>query len=74
MFETAEYHFYDALARAAFCHCAAPEERQQHLEALVRLITINSKYGRSTVRKTSKTAQRWLVRRLPGLMAARSMP
>src|SRR4051794_19240847 len=35
MFETAEFSFYDALARAAFCHSAPPEERQLHLEALV---------------------------------------
>ena len=35
MFETAEFSFYDALARAASCHSAPPEERQLHLEALV---------------------------------------
>ena len=32
--EIAEYHFFGALARAACCDAAAPEERQQHLEAL----------------------------------------
>jgi PAS domain S-box-containing protein len=32
--EMAEYHFYSALARAAFCDSVAPEQRQQHLEAL----------------------------------------
>jgi PAS domain S-box-containing protein len=32
--EVAECHFYAALARAACCDSAAPEERQQHLEAL----------------------------------------
>src|SRR6516164_7297233 len=35
MFETAEFSFYDALAHAASCHRAPPEERQQHFEALV---------------------------------------
>src|SRR6516164_5967768 len=35
MFETAEFSFYDALAHAASCHHAPPEERQQHFEALV---------------------------------------
>ena len=35
MFETAEFSFYDALARAAACHRASPEERRQHFEALV---------------------------------------
>ncbi len=33
-FELAEYHFYAALARAAYCEIAAAEERPQHLEAL----------------------------------------
>ncbi|SIO47613.1 PAS domain S-box-containing protein [Bradyrhizobium erythrophlei] len=33
-FERAEYHFYAALARAAYCEIAAAEERPQHLEAL----------------------------------------
>ncbi len=33
-FETAEYHFYGALSRAASCDSAAAGERQQHLEAL----------------------------------------
>ena len=33
-FETAEYHFYGALSRAASCDAAAADERQQHLEAL----------------------------------------
>ena len=32
--EVAEYHFYSALARAAYCDSVAPDERQQHLEAL----------------------------------------
>ena len=34
-FEVAEYHFYDALARAAQYDAASTEERPQHLEALV---------------------------------------
>jgi PAS domain S-box-containing protein len=33
-FELAEYHFYAALARAAYCDMAAAEERPQHLKAL----------------------------------------
>ena len=33
-FELAEYHFYGALARAAHCDLAEPEERSQQLEAL----------------------------------------
>jgi PAS domain S-box-containing protein len=33
-FEVAEYHFYDALARAAQYDAASTEERPQHLEAL----------------------------------------
>ena len=33
-FETAEYHFYDALSRAASCTSAATGERQQHLDAI----------------------------------------
>jgi PAS domain S-box-containing protein len=33
-FETAEYHFYGALSRAAFCDCVANGERQQHLDAV----------------------------------------
>jgi PAS domain S-box-containing protein len=33
-FELAEYHFYGALARAAYCDSTSPEERCQHLEAL----------------------------------------
>ena len=33
-FETAEYHFYAALSRAASCASAAAGERQQHLDAL----------------------------------------
>ena len=35
MFETAEFSFYDALAHAASCHRAPPEERQQHFDALL---------------------------------------
>src|SRR5947207_58769 len=35
MFETVEFSFYDALAHAASCHRAPPEERQQHFEAVV---------------------------------------
>jgi PAS domain S-box-containing protein len=33
-FETAEYHFYGALSRAAYCDFAPAAERQPHLEAL----------------------------------------
>jgi PAS domain S-box-containing protein len=33
-FETAEYHFYSALSRAASCATAAAGERQQHLDAV----------------------------------------
>ena len=33
-FETAEYHFYGALSRAAACDSMPEAERQQHLEAL----------------------------------------
>jgi PAS domain S-box-containing protein len=33
-FETAEYHFYGALSRAACCGSAPAAERQQHMEAL----------------------------------------
>ena len=33
-FERAEYHFYAALARAAFCDTQASAERSRHLEAL----------------------------------------
>jgi PAS domain S-box-containing protein len=33
-FELAEYHFYAALARAAYCDIAAAEERPRHLQAL----------------------------------------
>jgi PAS domain S-box-containing protein len=33
-FETAEYHFYGALSRAASCDSAAANHRQQHFEAL----------------------------------------
>src|SRR4051812_41771762 len=35
MVETVEFSFYDALAHAASCHRAPPEERQQHFEAVV---------------------------------------
>jgi len=33
-FETADYHFYGALSRAAYCDSAPAAERQQHMEAL----------------------------------------
>jgi PAS domain S-box-containing protein len=33
-FEEAEYHFYSALARAAFCDSVTADERAQHLAAL----------------------------------------
>jgi predicted ATPase/signal transduction histidine kinase len=33
-FEVAEYHFYDALARAAACETASADERRRHLVAL----------------------------------------
>ena len=33
-FETAEYHFYAALSRAAFCDSTPEAERQPHMEAL----------------------------------------
>jgi PAS domain S-box-containing protein len=33
-FEEAEYHFYGALAKAAWCECAPADERPQHLDAL----------------------------------------
>ena len=33
-FETAEYHFYDALSQAATCASAAAGQRRQHVEAL----------------------------------------
>jgi PAS domain S-box-containing protein len=35
LFDTAEYHFYGALSRAASCGSAAAGERRQHVEALV---------------------------------------
>jgi PAS domain S-box-containing protein len=35
LFETAEYHFYGALSRAACCDSAFPDGYQQHFEALV---------------------------------------
>jgi PAS domain S-box-containing protein len=35
LFDTAEYHFYGALCRAASCEFAAASERRQHVEALV---------------------------------------
>ena len=34
-FETAEYHFYGALSRAASCSSAVADQHQQHLQALV---------------------------------------
>jgi PAS domain S-box-containing protein len=34
LFDTAEYHFYGALSRAASCDCAAPGQRLQQVEAL----------------------------------------
>ena len=34
-FETAEYHFYGALSRAASCDSAAADQRQQHFQALI---------------------------------------
>jgi PAS domain S-box-containing protein len=34
-FETAEYHFYGALCRAASCDSAFPDRHRQHFEALV---------------------------------------
>ncbi|WP_051346006.1 AAA family ATPase [Bradyrhizobium sp. th.b2] len=34
-FELAEYHFFAALARAAHYDTSSPEERRQHLEALI---------------------------------------
>jgi PAS domain S-box-containing protein len=34
-FEEVEYHFYGALAQAAWCDCAPPGERQRHVDALV---------------------------------------
>ena len=33
-FEVAEYRFYAALARAAYCHATSAEQHAQHLEAL----------------------------------------
>ena len=33
-FEEAEYHFYGALARAAACDSATPDERREHFDAL----------------------------------------
>ncbi|HEX4166723.1 MAG TPA: AAA family ATPase, partial [Bryobacteraceae bacterium] len=33
-FETAEYHFYSALSRAACCDSATADQRRQHFEAL----------------------------------------
>ncbi|MFM0342074.1 trifunctional serine/threonine-protein kinase/ATP-binding protein/sensor histidine kinase [Paraburkholderia fungorum] len=33
-FEVAEYHYYDALARAAHCDSVSADERARHLEAL----------------------------------------
>jgi PAS domain S-box-containing protein len=36
LFEEAEYHFYGALARAAYCDSAAAGEREQLLDALAR--------------------------------------
>jgi PAS domain S-box-containing protein len=35
LFETAEYHFYGALSRAACCDSAFPDRHRQHFEALV---------------------------------------
>jgi PAS domain S-box-containing protein len=34
MLEEATYHFYSALARAAYCDSVSPDERRQHLEIL----------------------------------------
>ena len=35
-FEEAEYHFYGALARAAACDSATPDERREHFDALAK--------------------------------------
>ena len=35
LLEMAEYHFYGALCRAAYCDCVSADQRQQHVEALV---------------------------------------
>ncbi|HTY23622.1 MAG TPA: PAS domain S-box protein [Desulfomonilaceae bacterium] len=34
-FEEAEYHFYGALARAAYCDCVSDAQRRQHFDALI---------------------------------------
>ena len=62
------------LLHAASCQSAPPEERQQHFEALAAHHQQLEVWAERLARKTSRTALRWLVRRLPGLMAARSMP
>jgi predicted ATPase len=35
LLETAEYHFYGALSRAAFCDSVAVDQRQRHVESLI---------------------------------------
>ena len=73
-FECAEYHFYSALSRAASCESAAAGQMAGACQRHWPRTTDSSRSGRRLARKTSRTAPRWLVRRLPGLMAARSMP
>ena len=75
LFETAEYHFYAALAQAALCDASAVAgQRAQHLEALGRAPPPAPGSGRRTARKISRTAPRWSARRSRASRAASSMP
>ena len=73
-FECAEYHFYSALCQSSILRVRGGRPMAGACQRHWPRTTDSSRSGRRLVRKTSRTAQRSLVRRLPGLMAARSMP
>jgi hypothetical protein len=64
MFETAEYHFYGALSKAASYDSVEPGQRHS-MSRLSLHTTDNSRSGRRIAQRISKPAPRWWTRRSP---------
>ena len=73
-FETAEYHFYGALSRAASCDSAAGRRAPAACRGSGCPPQATAKSGRRIARRISRTAPRWSAPRSRASRAGSSMP
>ena len=73
MFESAEYHFYGALSRAAR-YSRAPTDERRRFWMISLFITDNYRSGPRIALKTSRTAPPWSLPKSPGSKIGRSTP